>query len=222
MLQSGFWRKLQIKVRSLFIKQDWNLKAGHDIEPAFFANGRWYYKFITGYNAYYERYMASMDRIAEMDQRVDKKYLDLFLKTMTEYLNKGDLVNLSILKQHLEDRRKYLLNVELLYNLASVWYFDKSENPYTYNYDYADKKIALWRQDKEALAFFLKSPLVKFMPPHNILEDNIQPYLKAAALDEIQQLSFHLQQLLKTASGSEAISMLKLRLQELEASRLIA
>jgi hypothetical protein len=176
---------------------------------------------VNGPDAYYERYMAALDRLSEIEQRVDYRYMDSFQSLLDEYLRKGDLVNASILNQNLRERRKYVFNVELLYNLASVWYFDKNENCYAYNYEYADQKISFWKKHKEALVFFCQSPMREYFPQLDILKDNILTYLKGFAKSDLSILKYHLSELSKTSKNVELISTLNLQIQELEEFQLM-
>lgn len=195
----------------------WNHMPEHQVSLAFTtADGTEYFCFTTGFNSYYERYMAGMDRINEIEQRVDKKYLDDFQKYLDEYINKGDLKNIAILNHNLRERRQYVFNQELLYNLASVWFFDKEENCYTYDYEYADQKIAKWKKEKDVLAFFLQTELINFMPPLNISMDQIAAYTKGGSIKDLQILKYHLSQLSKKSSDKELISTLELQIAELE------
>lgn len=143
------------KLFPFLYKTDWTTKPDHEIKLAFVgSDGTEYFEFISGYSCYYERYNAILDRLAEIDCKVDKAYLDDFQAIMKEYLTKGDLYNASILLKNLEDRRNYIFNQELLYDLATVWYFDKSENCYAYNTEYAEIKKKRWKEEKGRLSFF--------------------------------------------------------------------
>ncbi len=194
----------------------WNIQPEHQVVLAFTSDGVDYYKFETGYNSYYDRYMAAMDRINEIEQRVDAKYLDFHQKATDEYLNKGSLTNISILNNNLKERRQYIFNQRLLYNLASVWFFDKSENCYTYDYEYADKKIARWRKDKNLLAFFLQTELAKYMPLPDTVKENLEIYLKGQNLKDLSILRYHLSQLSDNPKNKELISSIQSQVLELE------
>lgn len=204
------------KIFPFLFQTRWAVQPEHQVVKAFTSDGVDYYKFETGYNAYYERYMACMDRINEIEQRVDAKYLDSYQKMLDEYLRKGDLVNASILNNNLRERRQYIFNTKLLYNLASVWFFDKSENCYTYDYEYAEKKIARWMKDKELLAFFLQTELEKFMPLPDTVKENLQTYLKGQGLKDLSSLKYHLSQLSDNPKNKELNLSIQSQVTELE------
>lgn len=219
----NIFNKFQKFISKPFVKsykKDWLVKPEHAVELAFVSNGVEYHCFSSGYSMYYERYMACQDRLAEIEQRCTKEYLDLFQKTLKQYLNKGDLTNVAILNKNLEDLRSYVFNVELLYNLASVWYFSKDESPYTYDYEFAEKKILEWKKDKEVLTFFLQSPIREFLPQLNISPKDLIEYIKGLNIIQLQRLKYHLSQQHKNDNDNGIISMLESQILALETLQL--
>lgn len=198
------------------IHTTWKIQPEHQVVFAFTSGGVDYYKFATGYNSYYERYMAGTDRLNEIEQRVDAQYMDIYQKSLDEYLRKGDLVNASVLNNNLRERRQYIFNIQLMYNLASVWFFDKSENCYTYDYEYADKKIGRWKKDKDLLAFFLQTELKNFMPLPDIVQENLMTYLKGQGVKDLSILKYHLSQLSDNPKNKELILSIQSQVSELE------
>ncbi len=214
----NWFKRLGNEIKSLFGKGTviWKIPAEAKIEVAFVHNGIKYYQFTSGYNMYYERYMSGIDRMNEIDMRCDKAHLDLFLKLMKGYLNKGELVNCSILIQNLEDNRGHISSVDLLYNLATVWYFTADENPLEYDYELAEKKKRSWMKSKELQAFFLSSPLMDFLPPFPISEMSIEAYIKGQRLTRLKTLRYHLSQQSEKNSSEDTILTLKSQIEELE------
>jgi len=204
------------KIFPFLYKTSFSVLPGHEVELAFVSNGIEYFSFINGFDAYYDRYMAAIDAINALEQRVSRDYLLTHTKLMSEYLNAGKLTLASVLNHNLEERMKHVCNVDLLYQLAAVWYFDKSENCYAYNTEYGEKKIALWRKDKEVLSFFLQSPLRQYMPLANSSQFNIKTYTRAQRLEELSTLRYHLLQLSETPNNHGLISDLQSKIQKLE------
>jgi len=80
-------------------------------------------------------------------------------------------------------------NLELMYRLASVIFFDEGEDVYTYSPDYAKNKIAFWRlHAPEAHAFFLTLPLDAFLPLQNISKNDFQVSTKNQLTEELNFL----------------------------------
>src|SRR5690554_2222028 len=200
------------KLFPFLYKTDWTTKPDHEIKLAFVgSDGTEYFEFVSGYSCYYERYNAILDRLAEIDCKVDKAYLDDFQVIMKEYLTKGDLYNASILLKNLEDRRNYIFNQELLYDLATVWYFDKSENCYAYNPEYAEIKKKRWKAEKGRLSFFLQSPIGKYMPLQADWKMSLETLEKAVNLETLTALKYHLSNISEKSSDKGEIYKLQSR-----------
>jgi len=196
--------------------------AGHNVEYAFSCEGKRYYCFTNGPMVYYERYMAILDKIREMEQNVDREFLKLHCQKVREFLNKGELSHAAALNEYLAQRLDYMGNVQLLYKLAGVWFFTDEENVYTYDPVVGDAKIEIWKRHREVLAFFLKSPLRPYLPCPDTLLDTILDYTKSMNLEEIGRLRSALPIMQKMGAKSSTISTLKSRLETLEKLQLSA
>lgn len=201
---------------------DWLVSPDVQTRYVFTSNGVDYYELTAGYNMYYERYMVAQDRLNEIEQRCDKAYLDLFQAQLDEYLNKGNLVGAAELNRNLRELRSYVFNVNLLYNLAAVWYFDKNENPFTYDHEYCEKKISDWKKDKEVLFFLLRAPIREYLPQLNISKEDLRAYIMGLSLKELSTLKYHLSNQQKDAKNKDLISMLELQIADMEALHLTA
>lgn len=215
----GFFKKWKNEIMSLFGKGTviWRIPPEAEVVEAFEHDGVKYYQFATGFTMYVERYHAGIDRMNEIEMRCDKNYLDNFQKMLSEYLKRGDLEAIAILNHNLRDLRSYVCNVELMWNLASVWYFTADENPMGYDYEVADKKIKAWKKSKDLEAFFLRSPIMDFLPPMPTSLESTPDYIHGQRLKELLTLEFHLSRLSKESKDSELISKLKLQTEELRA-----
>lgn len=212
-MKNNLKRFLPFLYRTSFVTQ-----PGHETELAFVSGGVEYFKFTNDLDVYIERYFAALDAINAIEQRVTREYLVTHVDLMTEYLDKGKLSLAAVLNHNLKERISHLFNVDLLYQLASVIYFDRNENCYNYNVEYNEKKIALWRKDKEALAFFLAQPCGSYMPSPTTHGLSIPTYTRAQQNEMLSHLKFHLLQLSDSPKTSALISTLQsqiLRLEEL-------
>lgn len=83
-------------------------------------------------------------------------------------------------------------------DLASVYYFDESENPYAFDRAYGEIKIKKWRSEKitiidadgyvDAHDFFLSPPIRSLMPCSELPEQDFQTYLQIAEKIDEQHL----------------------------------
>jgi hypothetical protein len=109
----------------------------------------------------------ALDLYEQFDMRCSKDYLTKMCEAFEVILSnnkKLDLIKLATLVKHLRERLSMLPVEAHVFKLASVMYFDESENPYFYDRVYADKKIKRWMEDPEVLDFFLQQPLKDLIP----------------------------------------------------------
>lgn len=141
-------------------------KEKYRIEYAFTCGGTKYYRFADISNLPYERGLYALMAYNEVEMRCSRDFLLRYTDSVSKLLHeqKIDIFKINQLNEILKSRLMMATDVELLYKLASVVYFDKSENPYVYEADYAAKKIAKWRKDKGVRDFFTQKPLLELMP----------------------------------------------------------
>lgn len=141
-------------------------KEKYRIEYAFTCGGTKYYRFADISNLPYERGLMAMNVYNEFDMRCDRKFLLLYVDAIDKILHqqKIDIYKIKQLNEILKQRLELMTDTGLLYKLASVVFFDKTENPAVYEPAYAEQKIAKWRKDKEVTAFFSQRPLLELIP----------------------------------------------------------
>lgn len=141
-------------------------KEKYRIEYAFTSGGTKYYQFADITNLPYERGLQALCVYNEVEMRCSREFLIEYQHTIDELLHKKeiDIFKINELNNILKQRLEMATDVELLYKLASVCYFDKTETPAVYEPAYAEKKIAKWRKDKGVRDFFTQKPLLELMP----------------------------------------------------------
>ena len=141
-------------------------KEKYRIEYAFTSGGTKYYQFADITNLPYERGLQAMYIYNQVEMRCSRDFLTRYTEAVHKVLHGKDIdiYALNQMNEILKQRLAMPCDVELLYQLASVAFFDKTENPATYEQAYAEKKIAKWRKDKEVAAFFSQKPLTDLMP----------------------------------------------------------
>lgn len=178
------WRK---KVR---FQENPNIKFEDIIiQEAFILNNRMYYQCATATEMAAGRGLTAMLIYDEFRQKCDKEYLDKHIR-MTELYLKGEngivtmnhLMGIRTINNNLKERLNIVAMPDHLYKLASVYFWDESESPYYYDYEYNKKKIAEWKANPEALSFFLTKPLKEFLPFSESDGLNAETYLKIADL----------------------------------------
>lgn len=169
------------------------------IVEAFVHNGTTYYTFVDMFQMPTVRGLQALDYYDEFNMRCTKDFLLAFVKAQREILSnakKLDLIKLATLTKYLEERLEMIPVPDHVYRLASVMFFDKTEDPYFFDRNYAGKKIDQWKKDPEILSFFLQTPLKDLIPASTLQDVNLQSY--SAAVDMINQI--HLKEVLSVSS----------------------
>lgn len=170
-----FKQRLQ-RWKTLFSRKPiWQGNKDFTIVPAFACGGVQYYEIPGVFNMPYSRALAAKDVLMEVDSRVTREYLELHTKKVKSILSDPKSINileLSRLYNELDQRMKWIISPEALYKLAAVVYFDANEDPKTFNWDYAHKKIELWKKSKVD-DFFLQEPIRRYIPYSELLEKDV-------------------------------------------------
>lgn len=170
-----FLKKLLDKIFSK--KTKFYIKPEHQTELVFECGGIRYYKFTDEFNIPAERAFSAMDIYNELDCKVTYEFLKLHCEAIDLALNNGKLTDVVSLNEMLKRRINHITEVEIMYKLASVLYFDENENPYKWDYNYALKKIEHWKKhQKDVDSFFLQMPIREYIPSFKSSEMNLKIY----------------------------------------------
>lgn len=155
-------------------------------EEAFESNGVKYYQFTDGgVPIYQQRLNALHDLLRKKEDlgitgAVLEQHIALGLKNCNnkEMNDARFRAEMSQMLEMLDWRRKQDANLDLIYDLATVWYFDESEDPAIWSESYSKKKKARWLEDRELYDFFLRTPLTQYIDLSMLLVDGTKAYLK--------------------------------------------
>ena len=177
-------------------------KEKYRIEYAFTSGGTKYYRFADITNLPYERGLMAMHVYSEVDMRCSRNFLIHYSDAIDKLLHSKqiDIFKINQLNEILKQRLSMTTDTELLYKLASVCFFDKTENPAVYEPEYAEKKIAKWKKDNKANDFFLQKPLLELMPFLRNVDTDLDTY--SAICQEIDKI--HSECLRLISSGKES------------------
>lgn len=151
------------------------------IKEAFISNGVVYYQFEDIFSMPCQRAFEAKTFYEEMNSGISAEYLDLYIKSMESIINDKNGINLTqiiTLLTRLKERKEWVIDADIVYKLASVMYFDKNENPYTYDMKYNHGKIKRWKESQSVESFFLSTPIKNFLPFTDILEKDLKDYLQ--------------------------------------------
>lgn len=166
----------------------------HVIEHAFSVGGVDYYQFSDIFSLPYERGLMAITVYEELRMKCTYDNLKLHVEAIRKLLSepKIDIYKINALNEMLSERLEMVTDVDLLYKLASVVFFDKNENPCLYEMDYSRKKIELWKKHKGVNDFFLQMPLqelIPFLSTANLNLDVYSPVVEAIKEQHLKVLS---------------------------------
>jgi len=149
------------------------------IIEAFTCGGTNYYQFDDAFNMPNERALTALTYYEELRMRCTREFLQEHCEAIEGILSDPKRINipkLAILNRQLKERLDWIFEPDIAYKLASVVYFDKTENPYRYDMKYGQKKIEHWKKTKGVDDFFLQKPLLDLIPFLKDSELNLEIY----------------------------------------------
>lgn len=141
------------------------------------------------------RGLQALDYYDEFSMRCTKDFLKLFVEAQKNILNnskKLDLVALAKLTNYLDERLNMIPVQDHIFRLASVMFFDATEDPLYFDRVYNKEKIAEWKKDPSVLAFFLQTPLKTLIP--YLQSEHLSSSVYSQVTEKIN--NFHLREVL--------------------------
>lgn len=150
----------------------------HIIEYCFSIGKKHYFKFADMLNVPYERALSCLVYYREVDMNIDRDFLTQHLQAVDGVLksNPIDIFKIKALNDQLLTRLQLPKDVELMYKLASVVYFDQEESPEVYEWEHGKKKIAFWKENASLKDFFLSKPLKELIPYIEFAGENLETF----------------------------------------------
>lgn len=163
-------------------------KEKYRIEYAFTCGGTKYYRYADITNLPNERGMAAILAFNELQMRCDRTFLVQYADAIDKLLHeqKIDIFKIQKLNEILKQRLMLPTETDLMYKLASIVFFDKTENPLVYEPAYAEKKIAKWRKSQGVRDFFMQKPLKELMPSSQSVVSDLDTY--SVMLSELKKI----------------------------------
>lgn len=172
---------------------------------AFTLEGTHYYEFYDFNNVPCVRGFYSFTFFNELKMRCTREYLIAHNQALKEAFaitnGKLDLNKPGVLINQMQERLDFVFEPNIAYKLATVVYFDATENPYEYDMKYALEKAKKFRT-APLEAFFLSTPIGKLMPFMQKLGSDLPTYFET-----IQEVNLkHLENLFTMLSSANTNS----------------
>lgn len=178
-----------------FLKRKTKFRAFPNNEvavEAFKHAGKTYYHFADSFKVPTGRAICAVAIYAELQMRCTADYLRDHIAATDAILNapagKIKLTDLAKINNNLKERLNLAPYPDHIYKLASVVFFDETESPFSYDFDYNAKKIEQWKKSPELLDFFLTMQFQDLMPFGNMSKESVKSYFRTANLiDKVHQ-----------------------------------
>ncbi len=201
------------RIKTILTKSPkFELLPDHRIKPSFISGGIQYYEFEDSNSILSGRGFAATNFYKELSMGCTREFLQAHTEAVRSILRNNkeiDLPGLDKLNMQLIERLEMILDPDTAYKVASVVYFDATENPYSFDYAYAFQKIAKWKKEK-VNDFFLQTPVKSLIPSTLWSEETLESYLKVAEAVNKEHLGSIFTMLSGQATQKEWYKMLKL------------
>lgn len=158
-----------------------NPELADRVEFAFTCGGVKYYRFLDDFRIPTGRYKWIMNYLREVDLRCDVETMKKDVKDVISWLDLSrkqlNLTNAIIILHKIQGRLELAFEPETIKRLASVAYFDDTEDLSDYDMNKGKEKIANWEKNK-SLDFFLTKPMSELLGMKPISQESLQAYIK--------------------------------------------
>lgn len=157
-------------------------KVNHPIELAFTIDGVDYFQFKDPFNIPYKRGLTSVTFFEEVRMKCTFEYLKKHQEAVNATLMKPGNISMFEIKKlndQLGERLNFVYDDDTIYKMASVVFFDETENPANYDFKYGMEKIKKWKESMPVHDFFLQQPIVTLLPFLRDPNLNMESYSKA-------------------------------------------
>lgn len=158
---------------------------------AFRHDGTVYYHFTDSFKIPTGRALCALAIYSELQMRCTREYLEKHIKATELVLSdpkKISIQTIAVMNQNLKERLNLVPFPDHIYKLASVTFFDETESPYSYDFEYNKKKIDRWKKDPEMLDFFLRQQFSDLIPFSNTSKQNAGMYFQVSGeIDKMHQ-----------------------------------
>lgn len=198
----------KMEIKTGINPKDYFKDAKHIISYAFTIGDRHYFRFDDPLNTPYDRALKTLVYYKELDMNCDRTFLKAHTEAFDNALSKSSitidtLIDLKQLNDQLKARLELPKEPELMYKLASVVFFDQSENPYVYEFKYGVNKIKAWKRDTTMEDFFLQKPLLELIPYLQFAGENLEQF--SAMTEKVNQQ--HLDKILPMLSDLQKMTL---------------
>jgi hypothetical protein len=160
-------------------------KEWDKIEFAFASGGVNYFRYVSDGYVPFMRWANAYDIYMELENGLSPTVLKKYNQTLRSICEnpkikskEGLIAKLAVQIELMNERLEMANSLTLNIKLASVLYFDETENIFGYNYDYNLKKIEAWTKNQDIEDFFLRLPQSVFFPSQKDFRENFLTFME--------------------------------------------
>lgn len=135
------------------------------------------FRMPTGRYKFFDAYLLEHD--LRMTQKMFNDYLDKIEAVLNGRGGTIKLGDIHVLVHNMRTHAKLAFVPSTIKRLASVVYFDDTEDLRDYDPEYGEKKIADWETD-DKYTFFLTRPITELLNLEGISPESLQTYMRWA------------------------------------------
>jgi len=187
-------------------------KERHDqIEFAFTSGGINYFRFSADVNIPFQRAMGARDILTEELWQVNPAILQSWNEALIQLVisqkTPADkkLYEIGIMANRLKEQLQLSFSLTRTIKLASVLYFDETENPLDYQYPYNQTKMKHWMAHNDIPGFFLNLPDTEFIPSLTEFRKSLPTFLEVETKRMLNTIS-HITSLISIENLGEDLS----------------
>ena len=187
------------------------------IEYAFTSGGVHYFKFSAEVNIPFQRAIAARDILTEELWQIDPNFLKGWVESVLSLVISSALkpdkkvFEIGVLTTRLKEQLELSFSLVRQIKLASVVYFDESENPLDYQYPYNEKKIKFWMENNDVPGFFLNLLDYQSLPSLKELQANFPNYLQAETAQRLADLKHIISHISSPKENADLLILLDLQ-----------
>ena len=146
-------------------------------EFAFEIDGKEFYTFKTLLDMPAPRYQRIQEFIREAEMRITSKDLTEIIGLIKNAIDKGKITDAVIFLNAIDSLTSQFIETDTFYRLFTCLFFDLDEDIMDYDFDYNEYKIDLFKSQPQT-AFFFSQPMKKYLPQIDILQEDLEVFLK--------------------------------------------
>lgn len=193
------------------------------IEFVFASGGVNYFRIVSPLNLPYERFYAALDIYDELEFGLNPGVLMKSIQALQAICTNPKIktiekmkMEVGILAHGIQERINIHHQLSTHMKLATVRYFDETENIFTYDHAYNQKKIQHWASNHDVQDFFFMQPIQNFVPDLTGFQENLATYLQGECVQLLSLLKIATQFDTSESTNPELQSYLQLQEETLE------